>query len=122
MSGDLPPDLIRWVREGEAAGLRLLVVPVTRGYRRVGIRRVPASREEERASVAEHAAAKPLALRPEALAPSIDDAEAVERLGLPTGETAVFLLDPAGRIAARLAAKLPDLAPLDAAVQRASAR
>lgn len=111
--------LVRWAREGAAGGLRVGVVPMQRGWVRVGIRRTRArDRDEERGAMARRLEGTGLVLEPEP-----PDADAVAQdVGLQGQESAVLVVDRAGRIAARLAGRNLDPSGLDAVVQKVGSR
>ena len=102
--------LERW---GKQPRLRVSLVPVWRSNVRIGIRRVPATRKEERAAL--RGAAKQLGLHYE---------KGMERQGfgssLDLGRTAsaVVVLNREGAIAGRMAGTFPSLQRLEGMVQR----
>jgi hypothetical protein len=111
--------LARWAKEGAAAGLRVGVLPLHRGYVRVGTRRTRAQdRDEERRAVAARLADTLVVLEPE---PS-DAAAAAADLGLVGQDHALLVADREGRIVARLSGRHLDLAAVEGAVQRVGSR
>jgi hypothetical protein len=111
--------LRRWSADGAAEGLRVGLLPMYRGWIRVGIRRTRAKdRDEERRAVAARLTGTDVALEPE---PPDADALAAA-LGLPGQDSAVLVFDRAGRLVARLSGRNLDPSVLDAVVQRAASR
>jgi hypothetical protein len=111
--------LRRWSAEGAPDGLRVGLVPMFRGWVRVGIRRTRAKdRDEERRAVAARLAGTGVVLEPE---PGDADAVAAD-LGLLGQDAAILVFDRAGRLLARLSGRNLDPALLDGAVQKAASR
>jgi hypothetical protein len=111
--------LARWAKEGAAAGLRVGVLPLLRGYVRVGTRRTRAQDvDEERRAVAARLADTLVVLEPE----PADATAAAADLGLLGRDVAVLVADREGRIVARLAGRGLDLDALEGAVQRVGSR
>jgi hypothetical protein len=111
--------LRRWSEEGGPEGLRVAVVPMLRGWVRVGIRRTRAKdKDEERRAVAARLAGSGVVLEPEP-----PDADAFAKtLGLSGQDAAVLVFDRAGRLVARLSGRNFDPAVLDTVVQKVTSR
>jgi len=120
--------LQRWLREGQEAGLRGVLVPIRRGQVRRGLRRVPVEDPaEEEAALREDAAA--IGLIPtdttEAglfAAPYPDGFRLAVALGLERQETALLIVDRRGRIVGRLSGTGLDPRSLDPVIQKLVSR
>ena len=110
--------LARWAAKGAEVGLRVELVPIRRGSRRVGIRRHAAAPAEERASLAERLAGTGILLAPA----FVESAWAERQLGLGGEEGAIVVLARDGRIVARRAGRLDDLTSLEGWVEKAASR
>ena len=111
--------LVRWQEEGRSAGLRVAVLPLYRGYVRVGIRRTRAQdQDEERRALATRLAPSGLSLEPEPQSAAATSAD----LGLLGQDMAIVVADRTGRLVARLSGRALDPALLEAAVQRVGSR
>lgn len=111
--------LERWQRDGADAGLRVEVVPIRTGQVRVGIRRLPAeSADEELASIAQRAKSAGLSLAPGKGVP----APRLTAIGLGPQETALLVVDAAGRIVGRLSGTNVDPRALDLVIERLISR
>ncbi len=111
--------LARWAAAGRAGGLRVGVLPMLRGWVRVGTRRVRArDRDEQRTALAARLAGTGAELEPEPASAQ----EAAAALGLLRQDQAVLVFARTGALVARRAGRSLPLAELDAAVERAATR
>jgi hypothetical protein len=108
----LPSVAKRWARS-----MRVAFVGVLVGKVRLGIRRVSATPEEEKAALEERA--KALGLAWAGATPARD--ASLRRLGIDPTRATVLVLDRDGRLLARISGRALDPRPLDPVVERASA-
>ncbi len=106
--------LRRWQREHKAQRLRVGIVPITGRGVRVGIRRVPATPDGERAAIQKQADALGLHV----LETSTDPVEWLQQHGLSADHNILLLFNEKGLLAGRLAGRILDPTAFEEAVQR----
>ncbi len=110
--------LQRWTRQGNEAGVRVVLLGLRSGQTRVGLRRVPAeSSTAEEQALSERAAELGLTLVGYA-----DAAQVQDSLGLEPQAAALLCADAQGRIVARAAQRSLDPRVLEPAFQRLARR